>query len=310
MEWPNGKDFAFTIFDDPDFDTVDTTATIYPFLADLGLYTTKAVWTIRGNGTPRLGGMTCDDAAYLDQVLQLHKHGFEIAFHNATHHTSKREQTAHALEVFRTLFGKYPASMANHSGCQDSIYWGNARISGALRIVYNLLNLYTNRRPLISEGHIEGSPLFWGDLCRDKMKYVRNFAFNDINTFKSCPLMPYHDPDRPFVNYWFSASEGPNITSFNAVLNEDSQDRLVREGGACIMYTHFASGFCENGRMNRRFAELMNRLSQLNGWFVPVSTLLDFILHKRGNYIITARERSDLQKRWIWHKIAHTHGRS
>jgi hypothetical protein len=50
------------------------------------------------------------------------------------------------------------------------------------------------------------------------------------------------------------------------------------------MYTHFASRFLENGRLNGRFKILMQRLSKMNGWFVPVTTLLDYILHARGSY--------------------------
>jgi len=46
IKWPGGKDFAFTIFDDPDHDTVENVAAIYSFLDDLGLRTTKAVWPI------------------------------------------------------------------------------------------------------------------------------------------------------------------------------------------------------------------------------------------------------------------------
>lgn len=248
MEWPHGKDFAFTIFDDPDFDTVETTAAIYSFLADLGLRTTKAVWPIQGNGNPKVGGITCENERYLEMVLNLNKNGFEIAFHNATHHTSTREQTADGLEAFRRLFGHYPASIANHSGCQENIYWGSARVSGVSRILYNILNLSANEKTTVSQGHLEGSPLFWGDLCREKIKYVRNFVYGDLNTLKACPVMPYHDPARPFVNYWFAASEGPSIRSFNELISEDRQDRLVGEGGAGIVYTHFANGFLEKGK--------------------------------------------------------------
>ena len=51
IKWPGGKDFAFTIFDDPDLQTVDNVGQVYSFLLDLGFLATKAVWPIRGNGT-------------------------------------------------------------------------------------------------------------------------------------------------------------------------------------------------------------------------------------------------------------------
>ena len=67
--------------------------------------------------------------------------------------------------------------------------------------------------------------------------------FPEINTLRACPIMPYHDPQRPFVNQWYASSEGANCASFNAMLTEAAQDRLEAEGGACIMYTHFGHGF-------------------------------------------------------------------
>jgi hypothetical protein len=310
IKWPDGKDFAFTVFDDPDFDTVKNTTTMYSFLEDLGMRTTKAIWPIRGEHIPKVGGVTCEDERYLELVQGLKGRGFEIGLHNATYHTSDRNQTARGLETFRQYFGHDPCAMANHTGCQDNIYWGSARVSGMHRFVYNLLNLRFKGSSNVSEGHLEGSALFWGDLCREKVKYVRNFVYGDVNTLKVCPVMPYHDSARPFVNYWFASSEGANVDSFNATVSEANQDRLADEGGACIMYTHFASRFLENGKIDGRFRKLMHRLSKMNGWFVPVSTLLDYILLMRGHHVITQNERKALESRWMWHKITHTRGRS
>jgi hypothetical protein len=152
--------------------------------------------------------------------------------------------------------------------------------------------------------------LFWGDLCREKIKYVRNFVLGEINTLKACPTMPYHDPARPYVNSWFAASEGYRVESFNAMLSEKNQERLMREGGACIMYVHLAKGFLEKGRINHRFGVLMERMSRLNGWFVPVHTLLDYIQRVRGNRVITPAERNGLERRWLWHKIVNVRGRT
>ena len=45
---------------------------------------------------------------------------------------------------------------------------------------------------------------------------------------------------------------------------------MEAEGGACIMYTHFASGFVHDGGLDPRFTELVTRLAGKNGSFVPV----------------------------------------
>lgn len=308
IEWPDGTDFAFTVFDDTDYATLENVEEVYSFLADVGFRTTKSAWPIRGDQTPQIGGATCEDKGYLDWILQLQEQGFEIGLHNVTYHTSKREETIRGIERFRKLFGHYPYTLANHAGCLESIYWGNYRLTGVHETIYNLLHL--NRRKGVFQGHVEGSPLFWGDVCKEKIKYVRNFVFAEINSLKACPHMPYHDPKREKVNYFFASSEGANVESFVSTLSEKNQDRLMAEGGACIMYTHFANGFFENGRLHPRFRTLMERLGKMNGWLVPVHRLLDHLLEARGPYELTDRERRRLERKWLFDKIVRVHGTS
>jgi hypothetical protein len=124
-----------------------------------------------------------------------------------------------------------------------------------------------------------------------------------VNTLGYCPAMPYHDPERPYVNHWFASTEGPDIESFVGTLAEANQDRLEAEGGACIMYTHFGAGFVVDGRIDSGFEGLIRRLSAKAGWFVPVTTLLDFLLDANGGHVITAAERRSLERRWIARKL-------
>jgi hypothetical protein len=145
--------------------------------------------------------------------------------------------------------------------------------------------------------------LFWGDHCKQKIQYVRNFVFADINTLKVCPEMPYHDPARPYVNYWYASSEGAKARSFIARLDDRNQDRLEAEGGACIMYTHFGLGFYEKNTLNPEFKRLMERLSKRNGWFVPVSTLLDYLISVKGSTTLNASQTKRLERKWLSHKI-------
>src|SRR5207253_3046315 len=101
--------------------------------------------------------------------------------------------------------------------------------------------------------------------------------YGNINTLAACPIMPYYDPLRPYVNQWFAASEGPAVGSFVDTIAEPNQDRLEAEGGACIMYTHLSYGFYKDGQLDSRFKALMDRLSRKRGWFVPAATLLDYL---------------------------------
>jgi len=225
----------------------------------------------------------------------------EIALHNATYHSSPREETIRALDRFKKIFGTGPVSLANHTSNAEGIYWGNDRVSGIRACLHNVLTRFRRRGHF--RGHREGDALFWGDICKQRVKYVRNFIFSDINTLNACPLMPYHDPIRRYVNYWFASSEGGTLDSFNRTICEENQDRLEEEGGACIMYTHFAKDFYREGEIEPRFRQLMERLAEKQGWFVPVADLLDYVQMKRGHNELTSRQRAGLEWKWLRHKM-------
>jgi hypothetical protein len=301
IAWPDKRSFAFTIFDDPDSQTFEASKAIYGFLQDCGFRTTKGVWPTRATRPPSDHGMTCGDSReYVDWLVQLQGAGFEIALHNATSHTSTRAETLAGLEQFAKYFGCYPKSMANHYFCQDTIYWGENRVTGSRRLLYNLLTRGKNRN--ISYGHDPKHPYFWGDACKEKIKYVRNFAFARLNTLRACPPMPYHDPLKPYVNYWFASSEGSKVETFLRLVTERNLDQLEEERGACIMYVHFGHRFFDDGAIDQGFRAIMQGIAKRNGWFVPVSTLLDFLLAQKTVSDISEKERAQIERRWLLHK--------
>ena len=302
ITWPEGKQFAFTVFDDTDLATLNNVGGVYAFLSDCGFRTTKSCWPVAGDPDKGKGwGETCDDRDYLRWMLDLQAKGFEIAWHNSTWHGLHRKEILSAMERYAEIFQQYPASAANHSE-GEGIYWGDSRLTGIRARLYNLMTRNRNRDRF--RGHVEGDEHFWGDLCKAHITYYRNFVFRDINTLKCCRFMPYHDPQRPYVRYWFASSDGHNLQTFNRCLSERSQDRLEREGGACIMYAHFARGFAQDqGRLEPRFKQLATRLSKKNGWFVPVKTLLDHLQKINGHHQITDAQRQYLEWKWLREKL-------
>jgi hypothetical protein len=303
VAWPDGKTFAFTIFDDPDSQTPEVARLIYGFLADHGIFTTKGVWPLAPRRDPSDHGATCGDPEFLAWLQALQKQGFEMGFHNATSHTSTREETREGLERFREYFGQYPGSMANHYFSREGIYFGEARLSGWRKAAYTAMTL--GRRKSLYTGEIEGHENFWGDLCQRHIRYVRNFTFREINTLKICPWMPYYDPTRPFVNAWYASGEGANVKSLIDLLSERNQDRLEQEGGLCIAYTHFGHGFVEDGTISPRFRDLIRRLSRRPGWFAPVTPVLDHLRPAAGCTILNGKKRAWIETRWLREKMFH-----
>jgi hypothetical protein len=297
--WPGGARFAFTIVDDTDFASVRSTKPVYDFLADNGLRTTKTVWPLRPKGRGFTGGETLEAPEYRNWILDLRRRGFEIALHGIADVSSPRPRVEQGLDYFREVLGSDPAMHTNHVAQGEGMYWGHERLDGSLRWLYRTYR--RTRRPLEYEGALPASARFWGDVCHQRIRYVRNFVFQDINTLKADPLMPYHDTHRPYVRRWFSASNGENPAAFCRLLSEANQDRLEAEGGACIVYTHFGLAFHE---LPAEFRRLVQRLSRKPGWFVPATPLLDHIGNAR-NWTVVGEDRQELarmQRRWAWER--------
>lgn len=301
--WPGGRRFAFTVFDDTDWATVAKVRPVYELLADLGVRTTKSVWVLRGEGGAENGGETCEDGHYLEWALSLRERGFEIGLHNVAPTTSSREQTRRGLERFGELFGREPIVHCNHLGCRENIYWGEARLSGWRRGLYRALTRGRNGQN--SRGHVEGDAHFWGDLCRERVAYVRNFVFDEPDTLAACPLMPYHDPGRPFVNYWFASSNGSSLRRFLDNFTYEKLDALIEAGSLSVAYVHFAAGFAEGGRVDAEFRRRLEYIAKAGGWFAPVSEVLDYLRGSQDTRerSIAAADLRRLETRWLAGKV-------
>jgi len=301
--WPKGHKFAFTIVDDTDCATIANVKPIYDLLAGLGMRTTKTVWMFPGQGEAVQGGATCEEKNYRDWVLQLQRQGFEIALHNAAPCTSPRDVTNLGLTRFRDTFGTEEILFCNHTHCLENIYWGDNRLSGWRCKFYNLAT--RGKRRDISRGHVVGDPLFWGDFCQQRVRYVRNFVFDELNALAICPEQPYHDPSKPYVNFWFTSADGNDLKCFLRNFTRDRFKRLEAVGGLCIAYVHFAYGFMENGTINSEFRKRMEFLASLDGWFAPASQVLDHLRQGAGmrDRTISPEKLGQLERKWLFEKL-------
>jgi len=300
--FPENKRFAFTVFDDTDYSTIENTEPVYRLLENLGLRTTKSVWCLPSASSVRIGGSTLQDKPYLDFVRWLQAEGFEIGLHNVQNHDATRQTIEQGFEQFHAFLGRLPRIHCNHSMNRENIYWGPKRLEmRTIRLGYNLATRFARNRYF--EGHVENSPYFWGDICKERIMYVRNLIFDEINLDCVNPTMPYHNPAKPFVNFWFSSSEGGTVESFCKMLREENQDRLEAEGGVCIMYTHFANGFFTGDALHKEFERLMRRLAKMNGWFVPVGPLLDHLRKNREVSNISQKELARMERYWLLSKL-------
>lgn len=300
IDWPGGKRFAFTVFDDTDKVTMRNGPPVYELFAELGLRVTKTVWPVAPSGPPTTGGATCDDPDYLKWVLGLQDFGHEIGFHNASDHSSTRLQTIAALDRFHDLFGHDPRIGADHSENLEAIYWDAKRLTGVRASIYaqtiRLIRPHLGR----SQGEVPSSPYFWADVLRDRIDYWRNFTFDAANVLDPAPDIPYHDPRRPYVNHWFAASHAPNLAGFLGLLHDERLERLEREGGVCIAYTHTGLDFAPDGQLDPRLRPALERLADRDPWFAPTSVVLDHLRSVRGHdRPLGDRARIGMERRWL-----------
>ena len=301
MRFPDNKRFAFSIVDDTDLTTTKNVAPVYQLLNELGIHTTKTVWPLAADPHAPFTGASLQDPSYRDFVLGLRNQGFEIALHNVRNTDSTRQEIEQGLDEFCRLIGYYPRVHANHFNNRDNIYWGAARFSTFVSSLYSIAT--GGRRKRMFEGHVADSDHFWGDLCKQRIAYVRNLVFKEINIQRINPSMPYYDPAKPLVNAWFSSADGSDKDKFCKLLSETNQDSLEEEAGTCIVYTHFACGFSNNGQVDPRVAHLLRRLVRKNGWFAPVSSLLDFLHAQHGTLSIPSAELAAMERRWLAERV-------
>lgn len=130
--------------------------------------------------------------------------------------------------------------------------------------------------------------------------------FNGINTLGYDPKMPYRVKSKDeYSNYWFSSSDAHTVEEFNDLLSPANIDKIEEERGACIIYTHFASGFLDDqGTLDSGFQSSIRDLSRRDGWFVPASEVLDFLLERReDSSFVSLRYLTKLDSRWVVDRI-------
>lgn len=269
--WPGGKRFAFSICDDADHGTLANVGPIYRLLEELGLRTTKTVWVFPPDPSHGFGGDCLGDPPYLEFVKGLKAKGFGVALHGVRSGDSTRPQIEEGFRIYAEAFGGPPTLHVNHARNRDNIHWGDAWLPRWRR----LLGQTTGR---VFEGDREGTPYFWGDLCRRQIRYVRGRTFRGIDTLRADPFMPYHEERFPFVRAWFSSSDGEDGGRFARLISEENQEELEAGGGCCLVYTHFGTGFVDGaGRVDPEVERLLRRLAARPGWFAPVEEILDFL---------------------------------
>lgn len=302
MNFPGDKRFAFTIFDDTDDSRIDNVKPIYDLLHQLNLRTTKTVWPVDcpEGSKDFFAGDTLANPEYLEFCQDLQRKDFELTWHGATMESSRRERTIAGLEAFKRFFGSYPRLHANHALNRENIYWGSRRYQ---TLVGTLARLLHPNRVAGFEGDVEQSPFFWGDLCRTHCRYVRNFAFRELNTLRSDPHMPYAVGSTPFVQYWFSASDAPDGDAFATLVTPAALDRLCRDGGVCIVATHLGKRFVQDGRVDPRVESALRYLATLPGWFVPAGEILDHLMANGAGRRISYLQLLTLESRHVFDRL-------
>lgn len=298
--FPGGKKFAFTVCDDTDNATVANVKPVYDLLYNCGIKTTKSTWVYPPRGSFK--GSSMQDEDYLSFIHELQDRGFEIGLHNVGDGPFTRQEISDGLDIFKKNIGHYPRIHSNHSANPDNLFWWENRFVWPINLMYKLLS----ERAAERGGESLINSFFWGDLAKRHIRYIRNLTFNGINTIASDQKMPYRiNKMAEFSNLWFSSSDGGAVNEFTELISPANVDRLAKDGGVCIVYTHFSSGFVnDSGKVNAEFEKNIRYLSQKDGWFVPATTLLDYLANHQTTIDPGYLYKLGTNIRWVAHKFA------
>ncbi len=287
LRWaPHPYRGGFCITDDTDTADLESVRIVYDFMDSLGLRATKTVWVFppeEPSGIPALPasitrGVTLADPAYLNYCRTLASRGVEIALHGATAGNNRRELIQRAFAMMDANFP--PASTyICHAKNADNPYWQEKAVArGPLALA---LRLYA--RGHHCSGEDPASPYFWGDLCRQRLRYIRLLRTRRINTLAANPSMPYFEREKPLVPGWFSATK----RSFREATSVEALDDLERDWGVCVLYQYMCRHVDNStGRVLAAFAAGAQRLAARERvWMDTTTRLLDRLRLIQGVFL-------------------------
>jgi hypothetical protein len=270
--WPYRAGFCIT--DDCDATTLDSLRAVYDFLRSVGLPTTRTVWAFEPEepcGIPAtplsiLRGVTLADPGLLDYCRELSRDGFEICLHGASAGNNRRDRTIAALDLIDREFGGSDTWIC-HAKNADNPYWEHRVAPG--RPLQAALRLYSRHR---CSGEDPNSPYYWGDVCRDRIRYVRLFRTRNPDTLAENPSMPYFEASKPFVRSWFTATK----RSFADCTTPHALARLKKHNGLTVLYQYLHRYYDpDTGKVEPGFRVDAERLAADTGiWKATVSTVM------------------------------------
>lgn len=175
VKWPGNRAFAFTIFDDPDAQTLSGLRIVYDFLSNADLRTTVGVWPCRPVRERNSYGATCANIEYRKYVQDLSRSGFEIGYHNTTPHSSFRAEIADGLDKFSEFFGE---------ATQQRFPAGRERA---------LPSIETRSGAPEPKTAYRVAPVLAGDVCASRRQVVdgeRGFLASACGGYERCKVQP------------------------------------------------------------------------------------------------------------------------
>lgn len=272
---PKEFDFAFIIVDDTDCAILPDIAEVYSLLAKNGIRSTKTVWSFPPKDEPKNYGGSLSDLDYSEWINNLSEKGFEIGLHNVGSGSFKRREIKQGLNRFHQVLGYNPKIHVNHSYNPDNIYSGDKRFGKFFQVLIRII--YPNYKGF--DGENPRSAHFWGDLHKKYIKYSRNIELPSLDISKYFNQLPFiYKNKKKYSNYWYPVTFAPNPWMWNRLVNKKSIDKLEKNRGIAIVYTHFGYYHLESNEMDAKFVESINYIGKKNAWCVTISEFLDYQL--------------------------------
>lgn len=274
LSWlPDSFQAAVAITDDPDNSTFNKFKSIYDFLMNIGFPTTRAMWVYPKSeftGTPPLEidftAPLLTEPECLQYCKKLQNNGFEICLHGASCGNNNRQKTLDALNFLQEQIAPSQVFIC-HSKNAENLYWDSNTAN--LPIEKKILQLYTKNSCF---GEDPTSKYFWGDICKERINFIRLYRTRSVNTLAFNPSMPYHDSSKPLVNYWFSATKG----YIPSLFSKPNINSLCKDNGASILYQYMHKYVNDDLSINKEVKETLERIADDSRILLkPVSFILN-----------------------------------
>ena len=220
--------------------------------------------------------------------------------------TGCHAQTAFSRPLARVrqaIFHHDPLTAANHTGVEESIYWGDAHDypDGGHSFTTSLRGSATAGK---YRGHVEGEQVLLGRSLPARNQVLPATSPSGHQHPEGVSFMPYHDPAKPFVEPLVCIERRTRRAMVQSLPGRNAPGSPGARGRGVHHVHPLRQPIRRKPPPRQPVPRTTNETAgKKTAGICQMTTLLDYLLKLNGPHQITDSQRSPARRKWLWEKM-------